>query len=319
MNRAHTFSLVVHHLTQLQMRISMFNSLNMQDINIHAENFFRDLLNLSLGYNLININISQRNAQSIDLGDETARVAIQVTSTSDFSKIEHTYTGFVTSGLPRKYDRLIILIATEKKQYRKKTLGGSGEFCLSISRDVWDIKTVASEINNLSLEAMIKCSDFLRDNISISAPRPSNEVQTLVRLITVLSESESITIDTRDRGDPDPEGKIIKRFADHAAFLKKQYSDLFEIYGQLLKEFYKYSDISQTHLLKLQIYLRSWSDHILTECAGDPLIALELLVRRVLTKMEVSGLTFDECAVRFYLVDQLIACNVFPNKRPEHA
>jgi hypothetical protein len=141
----------------------------------------------------------------------------------------------------------------------------------------------------------------------------------LVRLITVLSESESITIDTRDRGDPDPEGKIIKRFADHAAFLKKQYSDLFEIYGQLLKEFYKYSDISQTHLLKLQIYLRSWSDHILTECAGDPLIALELLVRRVLTKMEVSGLTFDECAVRFYLVDQLIACNVFPNKRPEHA
>lgn len=58
------------------MSVEHSSSLNLQDMNVHAENFFRDFLNLALGFDLKNINIIEKNARAIDLGDADARVAI---------------------------------------------------------------------------------------------------------------------------------------------------------------------------------------------------------------------------------------------------
>ena len=63
----------------------------------------------------------------------------------------------------------------------------------------------------------------------------------------------------------------------------------------------------------------NWSDRVLTECGGDPQAALELLTQRVLGMMGSSDAGFDDGAVRYYLIDQLIMCNVFPNKRSQSA
>jgi len=60
----------LHYLTQLRMSVGHRNSLNLQDVNVHAEAFFRDFLNLVFEYKLKNINIVERNARAIDLGDE---------------------------------------------------------------------------------------------------------------------------------------------------------------------------------------------------------------------------------------------------------
>jgi hypothetical protein len=95
------------------MSVGQLNSLNLQDVNVHAETFFRDFLNLALGYQLRNINIIEKNARAIDLGDEDERIAIQVTSTAELAKIKHTHMGFVASGLDGRYDRLVVLIIGE--------------------------------------------------------------------------------------------------------------------------------------------------------------------------------------------------------------
>ena len=75
-NRAHFLSTIGHYLTHLRMSVEHSSSLNLQDMNVHAENFFRDFLNLALGFDLKNINIIEKNARAIDLGDADARVAI---------------------------------------------------------------------------------------------------------------------------------------------------------------------------------------------------------------------------------------------------
>jgi hypothetical protein len=56
---------IITLLSILSKKIEPSNSINLNDINIHSENFFRDFLNLLYGYNLKNINITDHNASAI--------------------------------------------------------------------------------------------------------------------------------------------------------------------------------------------------------------------------------------------------------------
>ncbi len=319
MNRKSLLDGIIHYLSILRVSVELHNSLNHQDINVVSENFFRDFLNLAFGYELKNINIVEKNARAIDLGDEDARIAIQVTSTAGMPKIKHTHSGFVAGGLDAKYDRLVVLVIGEKKTYRQDSLGGGDVFAMSIKDDVWGLDELLARIDDLPPEKLVQCFDYLKAGISTRQPREANEVLTLLRLIEVLSESEVEAVAADIRVDPDPEGKINARFADHADFLKRQFTDLHALYGATLAEVSGQSDIGHGRMLKLQIYLTNWSDRVLQECAGDPEQALETMVIRIMEKMGDGTAGFDESAVRFYLIDQLIRCNVFPNKTAAHA
>lgn len=319
MNRKTLLDGIIQFLSVLRYSVELHNSLNHQDINVVSENFFRDFLNLAFGYNLKNINIVEKNARAIDLGDEVQRIAIQVTSTSGIAKIKHTHAGFVAGGLDTKYDRLVVLIIGAKKVYKQDTLGGDGVFAMSIKDDVWGLEELLALIDDLTAEKLLECFDYLKAGISIRQSREANEVLTLLRLIEVLSESEVSDTAADIRFDPDPDGKINARFADYADFLKRQYTDLYAIYGGTLAEVASQADIGHGRMLKLQVYLTNWSDRVLHECGGNPELALETMVIRIMDKMGDGTAGFDESAVRFYLIDQLIRCNVFPNKAAVHA
>lgn len=319
MKRADLIRRITYYLTHLRMQVEALNSLNLQDDNVHAENFFRDFLNLALGYELRNINIVEPNAAAVDLGDENQRIAIQVTSTSDIEKIKHTHSRFVKAGLQSKYDRLVVIIIGEKKDYRVLSLGTAQTIALSTSDDVWGVAELLRKINDLTTPKLEPCLDFLREELRISEPRVINEVNTLVRLIEVLSAAEEGLSVGDNREDPDPEKKINDRFADHAEFLQAQYVDLHLIYGKSLVEVNLHTDLGHIRLLKLQVYLMRWSDRVLNACGGDPVRGLDTLTDKVLQMMGQSDAEYDDGAVRYYLIKQLIACNVFPNKRYTHA
>lgn len=319
MNRSDLIKGITYYLAHLCKQVELLNSLNLQDDNVHAENFFRDFLNLALGYDLKNINIVNKNARAVDLGDEVERIAIQVTSTSDLGKIKHTHDGFVKGGLDSKYDRLVVLIIGEKKSYREASLGGHGVFKMPLDDNVWGMTDLLRMIGDLPLGKLERCRDFLRAELRIAEPRESNEVNTLIRLIEVLSAAEEGLSLGDNREDPDPKGKIRDRFAAHADFLERLYVDLHEIYGRALAEVNRHSDLSHVRVRKLQVYLTRWSDRILNECGGDPQAALDELTEKVLQTMGASDVAFDDGAIRYYLIGQLIACNVFPNKRSSYA
>jgi hypothetical protein len=319
MNRKSCIDGIVYYLSILRFSVELHNSLNHQDINVASENFFRDFLNLAFGYHLKNINIVQRNAQAIDLGDDDARIAIQVTSSTGLAKVKHTYAGFVKGGLNNTYDRLIILMIGEKTGFKQDTFGEVGGFQISLRDDVWGISEVLSRLEDLTLDKLAECEKYLKDGISVRRPREANEVLTLVRLIEVLSEANAESVRADILTDPDPDRKINARFADHADFLKRQFTELHMLYGATLDEVTNQSDISHGRMQKLQIYLTNWSDRVLQKCGNNPKIALERMVSQTMVKMGDSDIGFDEGAVRFYLIQQLIACNVFPNTLAEHA
>ena len=141
-------------------KVKLSNSLNLTDINIHAESFYKDLLNMAFGYNLKNLNNEIKNSASIDLSDKEAGVAIQITSTGGLVKTRGTIDSFVEHELNKIYDRLIIFNIVDKVSHRDVEIK-SGEYTLDTKKDIWDYKDLVSQIHSLSTEKIRDIKDFL--------------------------------------------------------------------------------------------------------------------------------------------------------------
>lgn len=88
LNRENYIKKISDGLGTLTYTIKARNISSLYDINICAEGFFAKFLNLAYGYNLMNLNILDRNMAAIDLGDEILEIAIQVTSDNTSTKIK---------------------------------------------------------------------------------------------------------------------------------------------------------------------------------------------------------------------------------------
>jgi hypothetical protein len=102
------------------------------------------------GYrNLENLNFTKgSNYPSVDLGDETARVAFQITATPDLKKVKETLTKFVEYKLYEKYERIIIYIITERQpNYSDEKINHiiQGKFSFDVKKDIWDYRDILGQ------------------------------------------------------------------------------------------------------------------------------------------------------------------------------
>lgn len=93
-NRESIIGSIISHFSILKTEVTLRSNLNLQDINVHAEQFFKILLNKIFNYNLENINIVAQNVAVIDLADSKNRMAIQITSNNSKKKILETVEAF---------------------------------------------------------------------------------------------------------------------------------------------------------------------------------------------------------------------------------
>jgi hypothetical protein len=308
-NQAHYFLSVIRAL------IKTNRTVYLTDVNKRAEDFYRDVLNVVEGLALENINIEEPNAAAIDLGDKTARIAIQVTSTKEISKIKSTFEKFIAKGLNTSYDQLIVLNINEAGVHRAESLDDPSGFRFVIERDLWDMDTVVSRLERCEIETIEKLVDYLKDHVRPAAGSVlPNEELTILTLIEALGEESEAGGDAEFRDEPDPEGKIEKRFAEHADFLKTEYKDLRELYGSLLDDTLRQVTPTRAQIRKMQIFMKRTSDRTLTDEKGNPEKALNRLTARYGALLSDRGVSYDESAVRFFLLDQVIKCNVFPNR-----
>lgn len=314
MNRQDYQKSIISSLTWLSTQVTVSNRLNLTDINVHSENFYRDLLNLAFGYNFQNINIIEPNSAAIDLGDSKARIAIQVTSTSSLSKTRHTVEKFIEKKLFKNYDRLIILNISEKTSHKVSSVGDDS-YCLNTKNDIWDIGDLAVKINDFKLEKIEEVCVFLNKQLYVkpneSLPR---NIETILRLIELISDEEHPAVGAGFLDEPFPDEKINQRFSEHANFLKQEFLNLYQDYGAVLDSVEQESDIGLVKIRRLAQHLRIYSDKILTECNGDPRHALAQLIENFVNMLNENGFEADSGAAQFFVIKHLIKCNVFPNK-----
>lgn len=306
-NRQTYISIITKRITYLQKEVENFNSLNLTDINIFAENFYRDLFNL-IGFNFNNTNFESNNFAHIDLIDTVNKQAIQVTSQNDNVKIKEAINGFFLKPKNKDYKLQILLISKNAKDYKTK-FGNN----FNHKEDVLDIKRLLAIINDIKeLETIKGIADFLDKNILTERSKTEcSEVETIMELINYLSLNKNrIIIDKAV--NVDPKNKIENRFSEHSDYLKQQYSELYAKYNGALVEATSKIDSVESEIIS--DFLRDESDIILSKENNNPKFALYSLIELFYAKLSSNGVKFDKQAIKFYLLDELIKCNVFPNK-----
>ena len=161
-NIGNIFNEIENYLTFIQLKLKNRNSLNLQDINIMAEVFFKDLFNLIFGYNL---NPVKQNAPAIDLYDDSNKISIQVTSDNSKAKISKTIESFITNKLYQKY-KLIFIIINDRLNYREK-FDTKGLFEFNPKNDIIFISDLLNIIKNKDIDSQKNILEFLKKQISM--------------------------------------------------------------------------------------------------------------------------------------------------------
>ncbi|MEB3800550.1 SMEK domain-containing protein [Flavobacterium columnare] len=306
-NRQTYISIITKRITYLQKEVENFNSLNLTDINVYAENFYLGLFNL-IGFTFTNTNFENNNSAHIDLIDTVNKQAIQVTAQNNNVKIKEAIDGFFAKPENQGYKLQVLLISKEAKNYKTEFRNNFDH-----KKDVLDIKRLLAIINNIpEIDTVKKIADFLDNNILTERRKTEcSEVETIMELINYLSLNKNRVIIDK-AVNVDPKNKIENRFSEHSDYLKQQYSELYAKYNGALVE--ATSKIDGVEAEIISDFLKDESDIILTKENNNPKLALYSLVELFYQKLSSNGLKFDKQAIKFYLLDELIKCNVFPNK-----
>ena len=142
----------------------------------------------------------------------------------------------------------------------------------------------------------------------------SNEVKTIMTLINFLSDSDNRTLIIIDN-EVDPDNKINKRFIQYSEYIKNEYEMLFGIYASSLCIAKEAIGLDSVKVELISSYLRDESNKIIMANDGNPMVALSLMVDFFDQKLSQNNVQYDNRAIKFYLLDELIECNVFPNIR----
>jgi hypothetical protein len=162
---AQTFEDILLKLSVLRYIFKSRSKRGRYDLNKQAENFFRDILNLVYGLDLVNLNEKVSNAPIIDLGDKGNRICIQVTAERESVKIRDTINGFLKRKLYNQYDRLVILIITEKRSHTTD-FDTKSKFNFSKEDDIWDIDDLLERVEMLDLNKAEELKNYLSKELA---------------------------------------------------------------------------------------------------------------------------------------------------------
>lgn len=318
MNRELYMKSITEKLTLYKHETSELDKINLYDINITSESFYAGLLNLIMGWNLRNVNFSEKNTPGIDLVDDDNKITVQVTSNNTSAKIKHTIDEFIKNKSYEKYSRLIVLISTEKKNYTT-IFDTQQTFEFDKENDIWDVSDLIQKINALSTDQQRKIYEYLQVEMGekVLTRSEATEVETIMDLIEFIT-SNRLTEYKRLKTVVDPDYKINNRFKKFANRLTGQYTELLGIYGTALVQIESIRGIDEGEEIIIRMYLQDLSIKYLEEAQDNPMEALNKLVNFFEIKLGKKGKKYDKAAIKFYLINELIKCNVFPNERSEY-
>lgn len=315
MNKENYLNRIAQYLAELECQVKILNSINLYNINIVAEDFYAGLLNLIFDAEYKNKNVIVKNASSIDLYESKKKIAFQVTSDSSAKKIRETIDKFIKDGLYKDFNHLRILELTGKNNYRT-VFNTNGLFAFNAKNDVIDNADLMNEIRSLSTDKIEEICEYLHKELHIKCDHEiqteANEVETIIALIEYISTNKKVMATREVIVDPDY--KINQRFKDFADSIKNQYIDLLSVYGNALAEI-ENSKIDQALDIVTRIYLQDESIKHLNQSNNDPIEALNSMIDFFASKLRVNGKKHNETAIKFYLLDKVIKCSVFPNER----
>ena len=188
--------------------VKMNNRNSFTDINVLAEGFLMNLLNIVFGVDLQNLNEQQINYPGVDLGDLSAKTAFQVTSKKDSKKIIETYETVFKDyrGIGKVADvfseHIYFLVIDEKKTvFRKKTLeqitsASQGRFQETDILDINDIIRIVVALYDKDYERFMQVYNLISQTVDTLPFIPTDKI--VVEEILTCFNRPAFTVAFRD-------------------------------------------------------------------------------------------------------------------------
>ena len=164
MNRNIYFTKIQTLLNILKSEIKDSGKLNLLDINVHAEDFYRDLLNLIYGWQLQNMNQWNLNAAGGDLWYDNGKIVIQVSSTATKDKIQTSIDKLGAEQFAG-YRFKFLHIDGNVIKLRKESYDTHDDIVFDPSADIIGISTLLNDIAHLDIDCMRKVCELCEKEI----------------------------------------------------------------------------------------------------------------------------------------------------------
>ncbi len=162
-SRGYFIGEIIDDLTGIAGQVDNRCMLGLTDINRFLENFFREILNVVLGTNLVNLNADRSNEPGLDLGDQGSRIAFQVTSVKTSTKVNGTLEKLTQAQLD-DYDKIhVLVIGTKQSSYTLDLdLCKKARFTKA---DIWDIRDICKKAMDLPLDELRNLYDYVKAEV----------------------------------------------------------------------------------------------------------------------------------------------------------
>lgn len=318
MQRKSNYDYIEEKLTILSMRVKNKGKLNILDLHMHSENFYRDLLNILYGWSLINENKVEQNVEAIDLIDETNKLIVQVSATATKTKIENSLNKKKIEGYSRhNYRFKFISIAENADKLRNKKYNNSYGILFNPQSDIIDIVSVEKEILNLESQKLNSVYEFIKNELG-NTPDSVKFNSDLATIINILAD---VNLDEREPLGNINMFEIGKKIEFNNLDIASVIIDDYKIfYNQIDK---KYREFDKMGLNKSVLVLQSLSKMYVNALIrkkydnNDKLFVglideVKTVVLNSSNYSEISIEALDACA-SLLIVDAFMRCKIFKN------
>ena len=104
-------------------------------------------------------------------------------------------------------------------------------------------------------------------------------------------------------------------FKEYKDYLNDMYIELSSIYAPIYSKIETTLTIGTMQTKKISAYLKKISRRKLIEYDGDLMLAYDSLVNMLEDKLKnYSNINFDKNAIEYFIIKNIVDCNVFPNE-----
>lgn len=296
--------------THLATKVKFYNSLNLQDINIHLENTFRDIVNLMYeDRKFVNLNSVSNNFTALDLGDNKSELAFQITSTTSRLKVTETIRKYKTDS---NYKIVVILYCVLEKP--KRTNGFENLTDGKIIIEEWSLKDLVKKLSDFELNKLERISNLITkdilSNIHVNQKNDDNSaIEEWER--TTPTDIRNITYKLKSVCSDIQQARITKYCRDIASgkielslhserYVSAMKYRIFEVCQDELIEYYETRTDSQLSVSEINEILDKYTNRafeIIEDKSKDyiyPLKNKDILKKIVLALIDECYLSFDE-------------------------
>ena len=183
MNNENYISSIEYHLHYLQRIIITRSTLNILNLHIRSEDFYRELFNMIYGYKLVNANMIEPNASSIDLVDDENKIIFQVTCTPTKEKIEQTLSKEILKEKYSDYSLYFMFIGKNADHLIGKEYKNPYNISFDSHNHIYDVESLLRRINFLSIDNLKNVYDLVNKYLLPTDIIPQQRVKSLLPMV----------------------------------------------------------------------------------------------------------------------------------------